>query len=215
MITCPWCGTQYDRFQPNCKNCGGPLPLPDSAPAHVPSVAPMPAHSAMAMPPLPASTPRPVPESYLWKSMWSDGAAVSGFVLTLLGVIFASVGFMLTALVVTAFVGIPFCGAAAIMAGAGVPILIMQYNAARQRLMIQQVGPAVLGRITDVRPNYKVRVNGSYPWQISYQYDVTGQSYQGKVSFLNQLAPHHRAGNEVYVLYDAQNPQLSTLDGIY
>ena len=29
MVTCPWCGTAHLEFQPNCKNCGGPLQVAD------------------------------------------------------------------------------------------------------------------------------------------------------------------------------------------
>ena len=28
MIICPWCGTQHEKFQSNCKNCGGLLEAP-------------------------------------------------------------------------------------------------------------------------------------------------------------------------------------------
>ncbi len=29
MVICPWCGTNYPAFQPNCDKCGGPLQLAD------------------------------------------------------------------------------------------------------------------------------------------------------------------------------------------
>ena len=36
MITCPWCGTNYQSFQSNCSNCGGSLPLPIEKPSEIP-----------------------------------------------------------------------------------------------------------------------------------------------------------------------------------
>ena len=66
MITCPWCGTNYTSFQPNCDNCGGSLPLPPET-AAVPSTRSLPA---------PPPPPRNVPRQAVWHILFSDGHVV-------------------------------------------------------------------------------------------------------------------------------------------
>ena len=105
MITCPWCGTNYAVFQPNCTNCGGPLPTPrENPPAGAGTVQP---EEPLLMPP---PAPRPFSNSYTWKLLMSDGWAIAAFVFILLGGIFTVTGIGLTVAIITAFVGIPFAG---------------------------------------------------------------------------------------------------------
>ena len=78
MVTCPWCGTNYTSFQPNCDNCGGSLPLP-------PEMGPSASSATLATPPPP---PRDVPRQAVWHILSSDGWAISGLVFALLGLVF-------------------------------------------------------------------------------------------------------------------------------
>jgi hypothetical protein len=66
MIICPYCGTNYQAFQPNCKNCGAPLPGPAG------QAAPKAAASYDAGPLEPPPAPRPVSDSYALRLMASD-----------------------------------------------------------------------------------------------------------------------------------------------
>ena len=86
MVTCPWCGTSYPVFQPNCTNCGGSLPLPDSG--HAPAAMPRPA--------APPPPPRDVPGQVVWRILLSDGWGITGLVFGLLGLIFGVLGVALT-----------------------------------------------------------------------------------------------------------------------
>ena len=63
MITCPFCGTNYQQFQSNCSNCGGPLPLPQvSRPAAPGAVQPRPAQVKPATPQPPAPPEQALPD---------------------------------------------------------------------------------------------------------------------------------------------------------
>ena len=70
MITCPWCGTNYLTFQPNCNNCGGPLPLVDEKPN-------APGSSENVQPP--PRAPRPVSDRYVWRLMTSGAGLTVRF----------------------------------------------------------------------------------------------------------------------------------------
>jgi len=98
MVTCPWCGTAYQVFQPDCSKCGGPIHPPEVVAA---------AGSAPLAPP---AAPRPISDSYAFKLMSTDGCSIAGLVLLMMGIIFAPLGLILTLGVITAFVGLPFLG---------------------------------------------------------------------------------------------------------
>src|SRR5438094_6909998 len=97
MVTCPWCGTNYQNFQSNCDRCGGPMGLPSETGA-----------PAAGRPPAPPPAPRPVAPSYAWKLMFTDGMGIAGLVFLILGAVFAVIGLALTVIIITAFVGLPF-----------------------------------------------------------------------------------------------------------
>ncbi len=77
MITCPWCGTNYETFRNNCKNCGGPLP-PSREEAAV--------HPPIPDIPEPPPAPRDFKNSFLWRQLLSDGWAIGAGILGLIGI---------------------------------------------------------------------------------------------------------------------------------
>lgn len=206
MITCPWCGTHYAAFQSNCKNCGGPLPPPAQAAAPAPERE---APAARSVPPPPP--PRPISDSYAWRLLAADGGAIAGGVFALLGAIFLFVGVPLTIGIITAFVGLPFAGLGAVFLGVGGWLLVRRYESAQKTVSVLRQGEAVSGRILEVRENYNVTVNNRHPWTITYQFQMNGRDYEGKVSTLNrpdlQLQPQKAA----YVLYLPEAPEVNTL----
>jgi membrane protein implicated in regulation of membrane protease activity len=201
MIICPWCGTNYASFQPNCDNCGGSLPLPAKA-VHTPSI------EGLATPPPP---PRNVPHQVMWRILSADGWAITGFVFLLLGVIFGLVGAGLTISPVTVFVGLSFAALAVLFLCAGVPILVWRYQMAHRILEVLEQGEAAEGEIVSVYQNYHVRVNGRYPWTVHYQYEVSGRQCRGKVTTLSRPDLSQQPGRPVYVLHMGDNPAQSTI----
>src|SRR5258706_12185117 len=99
MIICPWCGTHYAAFQPNCQNCGGAL-----QPGHADASTLFEQENL----PFPPPPPRAISSGYVWKLFLSDGFALATGVFTLLGGIFSLDGIALTIRIIPDFVVIPF-----------------------------------------------------------------------------------------------------------
>jgi membrane protein implicated in regulation of membrane protease activity len=201
MITCPWCGTNYTSFQPNCDNCGGSLPLP-------PETAPTPSAASL---PAPPPTPRNVPQRAVWHILFSDAWAVSSLIFLLLGLIFTVVGIPLTVSLVAAFVGIPFAGIGLLFLCGGLAILAWRYRVSDRIVDLLREGDAVVGEIVSVVQNYHVRVNGRYPWTVEYDYEVDGALYGGKVTTLSQPDLSQHPGSPVYILFMRDDPAQSTI----
>ena len=201
MITCPWCGTGYTTFQPNCKNCGGSMPLPVEKDSDS-------SGKALAVPP---PAPRAVPRNYIWRVLLSDGWAITAGIFALVGAIFGLVGFGLTADMVTAFVGLPFAALGLLCFGGGAAVLIWRYQKAQKIKKVLKDGEAVLGEIETVQQVMQVRVNGRHPWTISYCFEVSGHLYQGKLTTLSQPGLDQQSETDIYVLYMRENPEQNTI----
>ena len=201
MITCPWCGTGYTTFQPNCKNCGGSMPLPVEKDSDS-------SGKALAVPP---PAPRDVPRNYIWRILLSDGWAITGGILALVGAIFGVVGFGLTAGIVTAFVGLPFAALGVLGLGGGTAVLVWRYQEAQKIKEVLKEGETVLGEIENVQQVLNVRVNGRHPWTISYGFEVSGRLYQGKLTTLSQPDLSQQPETDIYVLYMQENPEQNTI----
>ncbi len=202
MITCPWCGTNYVAFQPNCQNCGGPLPgtgADKTASA---------ASDEIPTPPLP---PRSISKSYVWRLLSSDGSAIAASVFTLLGLIFSAVGTGLTLGIITAFVGVPFLLLGLVFLAVGGAVLIWRYQVAQKIVTVLREGQTARGQILDLQQNYSVRVNGRNPWVIRYAFQANGGKYEGRVTTLNQPGQQLQAGNAVSILYLSGAPQWNSI----
>ena len=198
MITCPWCGTNYTAFRNNCKNCGGPLPLPAEeapAPPPIPDI------------PEPPPAPRDFKSSFLWRQLLLDGWAIAAGIFALIGAIFTLIGIPLILVVV----GIVFVPLGLLFLGAGVPILIWRYNLAQQTLNVLRMGEPVLGSIVDIHENVAVEVNGRHPWTITYGFEVDGDEYEGKTTTLRPVGFTHHVGQPVYALYLPDDPAQNTI----
>lgn len=201
MITCPYCGTHYNTFQPNCNNCGGSLPQPVVG-------EPESTDGDLVKPP---PAPRNVPRNYIWRVFSSDGWFLAGGIIALVGSIFGVVGFGLTAGIVTAFVGIPFAAIGVVFFGGGAALVIWRYLEAEKIKTVLMGGESVLGEIEEIRQVANVRVNGRHPWTIKYMFEVNGRLYQGKITTLSQPDLSQRPGSDMYILYQSENPDLNTI----
>lgn len=197
MVTCPWCGTAYEGFISNCKNCGGPM---------------LPPHEEAAPGPLiPPPAPRSIAGSYAGRLMVADGASIAGFVLALLGGIFTAVGMGLTLGVVTAFVGIPFFIMGVVIFAGGAAVLLWRYQEKRKVVEVLRNGEAILGEVADLNENVSVRVNGEHLWTVEYRFRAQGQTYVGKVTTLREPGEELRRGKPVYVLYTLDDPTVNAI----
>jgi hypothetical protein len=203
MIICPYCGTNYLAFQPNCKNCGAPLPAAPDAPLAE-------GFSLDTLPP-PPPAPRPVADSYAWRLMLADGWGIVSLVFILLGGIFALVGGALTLGIITAVVGIPFLVLGLGFLAGGYLLGSSRLNAARQTVRVLREGRATEGTIAAVEENLNVQVNGRNPWTITYQFRVDGQQREGRVTTLNPPGLNLQPGRPAYFLNLPDTPQASTL----
>ncbi len=208
MITCPWCGTNYETFQSNCNNCGGPLPhpVPHPTPATDQSPAPPPVETLEPPPP-----PRSFRSSYLWRQVMTDAGAIVGAVFAFIGILFGCIGVAMIISLVGAVIGVVFAGLGGIFALIGIPLVVWRYNEAQQTLNVLRIGQATLGEVTDVYENLNVEVNGRHPWTIAYRFEVEGWTHDGKTRTLRTPGLTHQPGQPVHVLYLPSNPDRNTI----
>jgi hypothetical protein len=200
-ITCPWCGTNHQEFQSNCKNCGGPLPAPSQVAATA-------ARRKLVMPPAP---PREIASSFAWRWLLTDGWTIGGLVITIVGGSFSVTGAGLTVGIITAFVGIPFLLLGLVMLAGGLAVLVWRYDLAQKAMNVLRHGLSTKGEITSLEPNYSVRINGRTPWTIGYKFSLDGNEYEGNVSTLNNPSADLAPGNPAAVLYLPDAPQYNGL----
>lgn len=201
IIICPWCGTNYAAFQPNCKNCGGPMRLPEP-----PAISE--AEPDLIMPPPP---PRPIADSYVWKLMSADGMSIAGFVFALVGGIFFFVGGMLTLGIITAVVGIPFALLGLVSGAGGLALLRNRYDEMQKLVNVLRHGQPARGQIVSAEANASVTVNGCNPWNIAYRFQVNGREYTGQISTLNVPGPELQPGRPATILYLPESPEVNAL----
>ncbi len=200
--TCPWCGTSYLTFQPNCSNCGGPMLPPDQKAA---------AAGPGAELPVPPPAPRSISPRYALRLLSSDGWAIVGLVFGILGVVFGVVGVALTIAVVTAMVGLPFAVLGIVYLVGAVPLLIWRFRKAQRTVTVLREGVATKGQVTEAAEQYSVTVNGRHPWVIRYEFQVDGENYDGKVTTLNSPGPELAMGKPVRILYLPGAPKWSSI----
>ncbi len=200
--TCPWCGTTYLTFQSNCSNCGGPMLAGGQRPNAAADEGELPD---------PPPAPRSISPRYVWRLLWSDAWFIVAFIFGILGTVFALVGAVLTAIVVTSFVGVPFLIYALSLLVFTIPVGIWRYRVAQRVLQVLREGEVTQGAITGTDEQSSVRVNGRHPWIVRYEFSVGGTSYNGKVTTLNPLGPSLAPGKAARILYLADAPRWNSI----
>jgi hypothetical protein len=181
-----------------------PFSIPGILGIFSPAASPAPAGN---LPDLP-SPPRVIPNRRIWWLVLTDGMWVGALILMFLGVVFAFIGPMVTR---ESLIGLPFLLIGLGMLGGGVVMLYRRIREAVQDVQLQRTGEAARGQISDVRPNYRVAINGQHPWIIRYTYQVQGQTLEGKLSTMKFMGGGVQPGRAVWVLYRADEPAKSTL----
>jgi hypothetical protein len=194
-VACPWCGTVYPQYQPNCSNCGGVLPHRDGA-------------SPGASPPAP---PRQLPYEFVRRARRSSQfamvfgaifAAVGGFLALVFVILGAAVGMWEFALLGGGMGGLFFI--------AGLAVLGFGRRSQNRRLRALLDGIATVGQVVDVYVDQSVQVNGRSPWRVVYAFDVEGVRHEGGAHTFTpdeEYAP----GVPVYVVYVAEDPGQNSL----
>ena len=129
----------------------------------------------------------------------------------LIGVIFTLVGGVLTVLVVTAFVGIPFLLLGLVMDAVGVVVFYWRYKLVRVRMDVLESGSAAEGDVATVFENLSVEVNRRHPWVVEYTFRTPAGQFDGKASTLSRLPSHLQPGARVHVLYNRERPAENVL----
>ncbi len=205
MITCPFCGTQYEIFQPNCKNCGGMLPKVQPE-THKNAIQ----YSDSELP-APPPAPRSISFGYAWKLFFRDGWGVTSIIVLMFAGFFLFLGKTFSVVFFIGSVGVSFASVGVFLFSLGLILGIWRYIKKTSIVKIIKFGDAQPGKILSVEENYSVTVNNRHPWVITYDYVVNGRLYEGKVSTLARPGFHIQPGNDIYVLYLAEDPQNGVL----
>lgn len=194
-VVCPWCGTVYERYQPNCSNCGGVLPNRDS-------------RSPGAAPPPP---PRQLPPEFVRRARRASQfamlfgtifAAVGGGLAILFAVLGAALGMWLFVFLGGTLGGLFFL--------AGLAVLAYGRRSRSRRLRALVEGVAAPGQVVDVYVDQSVQVNGRSPWRVVYTFSAGGVQYEGGA---HTFTPdeEYEPGVPVYVVYVADDPGQNSL----
>jgi len=159
----------------------------------------------------PPPAPRLISGKYTWRLLFTNSWGIVALVFGLLGVIFSFVGAGLTFVTATASVGIPFLVIGLIFLVVALVVGAWRYNHARQVVKVLRIGESTQGQITDVQKDYSVRVNRQHPWAIRYQFQVSGQNYEGNLRTLNPVGAHLQTGKMVWILYLPNAPQWNSI----
>ncbi|MBN1150407.1 hypothetical protein JXA84_04195 [candidate division WOR-3 bacterium] len=201
-MTCPWCGTIETETRTNCKNCGGPLPVLRTVFIDEDE------EFLFDPPPLP---PRQISDSYVKKIAASNALFIMSFVFSIVGGCFGLVGFILTILLITAVIGIPFLILGTVILVFGIFTLKNQYELAKEKVNVLRIGEATEGKIASYEENKNITVNKKHPKIIKYEFFLNYIKYTGEITTYKDLSHLYYEGKKVWILYMPENPEKNTL----
>jgi hypothetical protein len=202
MFICPYCGTHYLTFQPNCQNCGGPIQETTEEMTQSPSSEDL---------PIPPTAPRQISNRYVWRLLVSDGKWIAALILGIIGFIFINIGIGLIFGVITAFIGIIFLLLGLGFLGGGALMFFWSYQKAMKVVYVLRDGDSTIGKINAIQEDYSTTINEQHPWMIDYEYQVNDQTYTGRVTTMHQPGQQIQTGKMARILYLASEPQWSSI----
>jgi hypothetical protein len=105
-----------------------------------------------------------------------------------------------------------FGGFAFIFPLAGLFLSFAAVRGNRREILAYREGIAAPGKVVKSGPDLQVEVNGTHPWEVRWEFDVEGTTYQGELSHMRaSLLAHFKVGAEVTVLYLRHKPSVNTL----
>lgn len=191
VIVCPWCGTVYQQYQPNCSNCGGVLPHRDATSAGDPP--PPPPRQ------LPKEFARRVRRAHQFQFLFGGIFAAVG---TILGGSFLLIGLVKSAPIVFPILGIVFL---LVFGGIGYGVLFAGMQGSRAKLKALSEGASALGTIDDIFLDNSIEMNGRLPWKVMYSFTANGGRQTGG-QHLWQPDYSLEPGFPVYVVYLPEDP---------
>ena len=191
VVACSWCGTNYTSFQPNCRNCGGPI-------------APPPGEHAGSLPP---PAPRELPSGYMRRQLLKSPLLIMGAIFSLIGVPFT---------IIYPIIGISTGELLFLLIGGcfsitGIIMVVFSMRTLRKKLQAFEFGEAVIGKVVEVYRDTSIKVNGRSPWAIVYEFDVQGRLYEGTVRSWEYSAQKRKPGQPLHVLYMKEEPEHNTI----
>jgi hypothetical protein len=192
---CPWCGTVYQEYRPNCMNCGGALPHRDLRSAGDP----------------PPPPPRQLPAEFVRRARSASRfelifGSIFGGIGVLLGLVFIPIG-IASAIPVFLILGPIFL---LVFGGIGFGALYWGRRRSSRLITVLAEGLAAPGTIEDIDVDVSVQVNGRSPWKVQYAFEVNGVRFAGAQQMWNrdpELAP----GTRVHVVYMPQAPGINSV----
>jgi hypothetical protein len=144
------------------------------------------------------------------REFMSAATGIVGFILSILGTVFCTVGAVLTAVLWPFPIGLVFLSVGSVIATAGLVLVSLRLAAMRRRARLLKNGLESCAVIIELRQNASVRVNGRFPWIVRYRYVVDGQEHEGRESMMD-LPDGYCQGATVAVVYDPERTELSAL----
>ncbi len=202
MITCPWCGTTFAKFQPSCGKCGGPLPAPRETQIGRPP-------PPFEPPPL---APRPFNEQYARYLMQGDYKAYGITQKGIIGIIVIVIAVVLAFVLENALVFLLF---ALIGLGLiGYSIITWRKRLAEKQQVIEVLrnGMIAMGSITRIQEITAVDIGNRHPWEIHYEFRINeAESLEGSAVTMKNAQRRYPQRCDVYVLYLPGDPSRNTL----
>ena len=197
MIRCAFCGTSYKQFQPNCKNCGAPLP-PDNAPA-------------LALPPAPPPAPRRIVDGYLWRLMLADDnfpGVIAGFGsgMVLLAIALLSMG---SGRNEGRVIALYFMALLVLVISIGASVRL--YAKTHDTLRALRHGIATQAQISKVEAVSTGNSGGKARWMIYYVFTAKDKQVRGKMLAKRIPGEQVQTGQKWWVLYLPETPEQHAL----
>jgi hypothetical protein len=94
----------------------------------------------------------------------------------------------------------------------GALLLLMAVRSRRRAIRAFVRGEPTVAKVVYAGPDRSVEINGRHPFQVVWQFQVDGTTYEGSVSSMDVflIQPLSRA-SELVVLYDRDDPRASTV----
>jgi hypothetical protein len=144
------------------------------------------------------------------RELMSTATGVVGLILSILGVVFCTVGTVMTVVLWPFPIGIVFLTVGSVLATPGLVLVSLRLAAMRRRERLLRDGLESRGVIIVLTQNMSVRVNGRCPWVVRYRYEVDGHEHEGRESMMD-LPDGYQVNATVTVVYDPDHAGRSAL----
>lgn len=94
----------------------------------------------------------------------------------------------------------------------GASLLFSAIRSNRREIRAFQNGTPTKGLVVKRAWDTTTKINGKHPFEVSWEFQVDGTTYKGKLSHMNhEILRRAMPDDEVTVLYDARDPKVNTV----